>query len=80
MVHRRVQKTCERQATLTKFKINTVSENIKKYKQQWAKTRRIIKEAKRSSRITFTLKINSKTNIPQNLGLKHTTNKTSTTQ
>ena len=52
----------ERQATLRKFKTNSSSENLNKYKQQRAKTRRIIKGAKRSSWRTFISKINSNTN------------------
>ena len=52
----------ECQATLRKFKTNPSSENINKYKQQRAKTRHIIKEAKRSSWKTFISKINSNTN------------------
>ena len=53
------------QATLRKFKTHPSSENLNKYnkyKQQRAKTRRIIKEAKRSSWRTFISKINSNTN------------------
>ena len=52
----------ERQATLRKFKTNPSSENLNKYKQQRAKTRCTIKEAKRSSGRTFISKINSNTN------------------
>ena len=52
----------ERQATLRKFETNPSSENLNKYKQQRAKTRCIIKEAKRSSWRTFISKINSNTN------------------
>ena len=54
----------ERQATLRKFKTNPSSENLNKYKQQRVKTRHI-KESKRSSWRTFTLKINSNTNPPK---------------
>ena len=53
----------ERQATLKKFKTNPSSENLNKYKQQRAKTRRIIKTAKLSSWRIFTSKINSNTNF-----------------
>ena len=52
----------ERQRILRKFKINPSSENIDKYRQQRAKTRCTIKEAKRSSWRSFTAKINSNTN------------------
>ena len=52
----------ERQRILRKFKTNTSSENLDKYRQQRAKTRRTIKEAKRSSWRNFTAKINSNTN------------------
>ena len=52
----------ERQRILRKFKTNPSSENLDKYRQQRAKTRRTIKEAKRSSWRNFTAKINSNTN------------------
>ena len=39
----------ECQRILRKFKTNPSSENLDKYRQQRAKTRRTIKEAKRSS-------------------------------
>ena len=58
----------ECQATLRNFKTNPSSENLNKYKQQRAKTQHIIKEAKRSSWRTFTLKINSNTNPHQKFG------------
>ena len=58
----------ERQATLRKFKTNPSSENLNKYKQERAKTRCIIKEAKRSSWRTFISKINSNTNQKKKLG------------
>ena len=51
-----------RQRILRKFKTNPSSENLDKYRQQRAKTRRTIKEAKRSSWRNFTAKINSNTN------------------
>ena len=54
--------------------MNPSSENLDKYKQQRAKTRRIIKEAKRSSWRTFTLKINSNTNTVDMLLNKTQTN------
>ena len=50
------------QRILRKFKTNPSSENLDKYRQQRAKTRRTIKEAKRSSWRNFTAKINSNTN------------------
>ena len=63
MVHRGVQKhDRECQANLRKLKTNPLSENLNKYKLQRAKTQCTIKEAKRSSWRTFTLKINSNTN------------------
>ena len=65
----------EHQATLRKFKINPSSENLIKYKQQRAKTWCIIKEAKRSSWKTFTLKINSNTNQKKFGTKKKITNK-----
>ena len=52
----------ERQRILRKFKTNPSSENLDKYRQQRAKTRCTIKEAKRSSWRNFTAKINSNTN------------------
>ena len=52
----------ERQKILRKFKTNPSSENLDKYRQQRAKTRRTIKEATRFSWRNFTAKINSNTN------------------
>ena len=52
----------ECQRILRKFKTNPSTENLDKYRQQRAKTRRTIKEAKRSSWRNFTAKINSNTN------------------
>ena len=52
----------DRQRILRKFKTNPSSENLDKYRQQRAKTRRTIKETKRSSWRNFTAKINSNAN------------------
>ena len=57
----------ERQRILRKFKTNPSSENLDKYRQQRAKTKCTIKEAKRSSWKNFTAKINSNPN-PKTIG------------
>ena len=62
MVHRRVQKHKRTSSNSQEIQDKPSSENLNKYKQQRAKTRRIIKEAKRSSWRTFISKINSNTN------------------
>ena len=67
----------EHQRILRKFKTNPSSENLDKYRQQRAKTRCTIKEAKRSSWRNFITKINSNAN-PKTLWnfIKKISNKT----